>query len=161
MPLLQYLCASALISGPILRDAARQSQRYPASLRAMGFLVSQHGQLGAIPPPPCLSVSPLESMRSGGALTPHKTGISAILARYHMKTRPNHVRYPRRDTISKRYCAIWGGISHWASCASATAFEKTLVSRLESKMLTREFRRVWRERHAHAKDNSFNLCLCA
>ena len=27
-------------------------------LRAMGFLVSQHGQLGAIPPPPFLSDSP-------------------------------------------------------------------------------------------------------
>ena len=32
-------------------------------LRAMGFLVSQHGQLGAIPLPPFLSVSPLESIR--------------------------------------------------------------------------------------------------
>ena len=29
-------------------------------LRAMGFLVSQHGQFGAIPAPPCLSVSALE-----------------------------------------------------------------------------------------------------
>ena len=28
-------------------------------LHAMGFLVSQHGQLGAIPPPPFLSVFPL------------------------------------------------------------------------------------------------------
>ena len=36
----------------------------------MGFLVSQHGQLGAIPPPPFLSVSPLESMRTGGAIPP-------------------------------------------------------------------------------------------
>ena len=32
-------------------------------LHAMGFLVSQHGQLGAIPPPPFLSISPLESIR--------------------------------------------------------------------------------------------------
>ena len=39
-------------------------------LRAMGSSVSQHGQLGAIPPPPFLSVSPLESMRSGGAIPP-------------------------------------------------------------------------------------------
>ena len=35
-------------------------------LRAMGFLVSQHGQLGAIPPLPSLSVSSLESMRKYG-----------------------------------------------------------------------------------------------
>ena len=39
-------------------------------LRAMGFLVSQHGQLGAIPPPPFLRISPLESMQSGGAKIP-------------------------------------------------------------------------------------------
>ena len=43
--------------------------------RAMGFLVSQHGQLGAIPPPPFLSISPLESMQSGGAIPPTK-GVS-------------------------------------------------------------------------------------
>ena len=36
----------------------------------MGFLVSQHGQLGVIPPPHFLSVSPVESMRSGGAIPP-------------------------------------------------------------------------------------------
>ena len=45
-------------------------------LRAMGFLVSRHGQLGAIPPPPFLSVSPLENMRSGGALPPPAKGVS-------------------------------------------------------------------------------------
>ena len=36
--------------------------------------------IGAIPPPPFLSVSPLESMRSGGAIAPHTRRISAILA---------------------------------------------------------------------------------
>ena len=45
-------------------------------LRAMGFLVAQHGQLGAIPPPPFLSVSPLEHMRSGGAIPPPSKGVS-------------------------------------------------------------------------------------
>ena len=35
----------------------------PPSLRGMGFLASQQGKSGAIPPPPFLSVSPLESMR--------------------------------------------------------------------------------------------------
>ena len=37
--------------------------------RAVLFLVSQNAQVGAIPPPPFLSVSPLESMRSGGAIS--------------------------------------------------------------------------------------------
>ena len=38
------------LSGPVLRDTARLSQRYPL-LRAMGCLVSQHDQSGAIPRP--------------------------------------------------------------------------------------------------------------
>ena len=45
-------------------------------LRAMGFLVSQHGEVGAIPPPPFLSVSPLESIRSGGAIPPPTKEVS-------------------------------------------------------------------------------------
>ena len=45
-------------------------------LRAMGFWVSQHGQLGAIPPPPFLRVFPLESMRSGDAISPPSKGVS-------------------------------------------------------------------------------------
>ena len=61
-----------MLSGPVLRNTARLFQRYPP----MGFLVSQHGQLGAIPPPPFLSVSPLESMRSGGAIPPPTKGVS-------------------------------------------------------------------------------------
>ena len=48
---------------------------------------------------------------------PLKRGISAILARYPMKTRQNACDTPLRDTISKGYCTIWGGggISHWAT----------------------------------------------
>ena len=37
--------------GPILRDTARLSQRYPL-LRAVGFLVSQHGKIGCDAPFP-------------------------------------------------------------------------------------------------------------
>ena len=71
-------------------------------LRAMGFFVSQHGQLGAIPPPPFLSISPVESIRSGGAMPPPpKRGIS----------KANGCDTPLCDTISKRYCAIGGGVS--------------------------------------------------
>ena len=86
-------------SGPALRDTVRLSQRYPV-LRDMGFSVSQHGQLGVMPPPPFLSVSLLESVRSGGAIPPPAKAVSQ--------------RYlPLCDTISKGYCAICGVISHW------------------------------------------------
>ena len=79
-------------------------------LRAMGFLVSQHGQLGAIPPPPFLSVSPLESMRSGGAVPcrPHQRGISAILARYPLKTRQMGA-IPLSVILSRKGIARYGG----------------------------------------------------
>ena len=45
-------------------------------LRAMGFLVSQHGQLGAIPLPPFLSVSPLENIREVEVRCPPSKGVS-------------------------------------------------------------------------------------
>ena len=79
-------------------------------LRAMGFLVSQHGKLGAIPPPPFLSVSPLESMRSGGAIPPLKRGISAILARYPMKTRQMGAISPSA-ILSRKGIARYGGVN--------------------------------------------------
>ena len=98
------------LSGPVLRDTARLSQRYPPSLRAMGFLGSEHGKLGAIPPPPFLSVFPLESMRSGGAIPPPQRGISAILARYPMKTRQMGA-IPPFAILSQKGIARYGGVS--------------------------------------------------
>ena len=81
----------------------------------MGFLVSQHGQLGAIPPSPFLSVSPLESMRSGGAIHPPQKGYLSDTCAIPYENKANGCDSPLCDTISKRYCAIWGGISHWAA----------------------------------------------
>ena len=84
-------------------------------LRAMGFLVSQHGQLGAIPPPPFLSVSPLEYMRSRGAIPPSEKGYLSDTSAIPYENKANGCDTPLCDTISKGYCAIWGGISHWAA----------------------------------------------
>ena len=56
-------------------------------LPAMGFLVSQHGQLGAIPPAPFESFPCGEHVKWMCDPPPHKRGISAILARYPMRTR--------------------------------------------------------------------------
>ena len=86
-------------------------------LRDMGFLVSQDGQLGAIPPPPFLSVSPWESMRRGGAIPPPPTKkeyLSDTCATL-FENKANGCDTPLCDTISKGYCAIWGGISYWAA----------------------------------------------
>ena len=84
-------------------------------LRAMGFFVSQHGQLGAIPPPPFLSVSPLRSMQSGGAIPPPSKGHLSDTYATPYENKANGCDTPLCDTISKGYCARWGGISHWAA----------------------------------------------
>ena len=81
----------------------------------MGFLVSQHGQLGAIPPPPFLSVSPLESMQSGDAILPPQKGYLSNTCAIPYENKANGCDTPLCDTISKGYCAIWGDISHWAA----------------------------------------------
>ena len=77
--------------------------------------------MGAIPPPPFLNVFPLESMRSGGAIPtpPPKRGISAILARYHMKTRQIDA-IPPSAILSRKGIARYGGggVSHWAAKSS-------------------------------------------
>ena len=83
-------------------------------LRAMRLSVSQHGQLGAIPPPPFLSVSPLESMGSGGAIPPLKKGYLSDTCAIRYENKANGCD-TLCDTISKGYCAIGGGISHWAA----------------------------------------------
>ena len=74
----------------------------PPLLRVMGLLGSQHGQLGAIPPPPFLSVSPYESMRSGGAIPPHPT--KAYLSDTCVIPHENKAKWgetPLCNTISK------------------------------------------------------------
>ena len=75
----------------------------------MGFLMSQHGHLGAISPAPFLSVSSLESMRSGGAIPPppQKRYLSDTCAT-PCENKANGCHTPLCNTISKGYCAIWG-----------------------------------------------------
>ena len=84
-------------------------------LRAMGFLVSQHGQLGAIPPPPFLSVFPLGEHAKWRCDTPPQKGYLSDTCAIPYENKANVCDTPLCDTISKGYCAIWGGISHWAA----------------------------------------------
>ena len=109
------------LSGPVLRDTARLSQRYPPSLRAMGFLVSQHGQLGAIPPPPFLSVSPLGEQVKWRRDTPPRKGYLSDTCAIPYKNKANRCDTPLCDTISKGYCAIWGGVSRTGLLSEARA----------------------------------------
>ena len=79
-------------------------------LRAMGYFGVSTWPSGCDTPSPFLSVSPLESMRSGGAIPPLKRGISAILARYPMKTRQMGA-IPPSAILSRKGIARYGGVS--------------------------------------------------
>ena len=102
------------LSGPVSRDAARLSQRYPHIARYGVFGVSTW-PIGCDTPPAFLSVSPLESMRSGGAIPPRQKGYLSDTCAIPFESKANGCDTPLCDTISKGYCAIWGGISHWAA----------------------------------------------
>ena len=84
-------------------------------LRAMGFLVSQHGQLGAIPPPPFSERFPLVDHAKWRCDTPPEKGYLSDTCAIPCENKANGCDTPLCDTISKGYCAIWGGISHWAA----------------------------------------------
>ena len=84
-------------------------------LRAMGALVSQHGQLGAIPPPPFLSVCPLESLQSGGAIPPPQKGYLSDTCARPYENKAKRVRYPPLRYYLERVLRDMGGISHWAA----------------------------------------------
>ena len=98
------------LSGPVSRDTARLSQRYPPIARYGVFGVSTW-PIGCDTPSPSLSVSPLESMRRGGAILPHKRGISAIRGRYPMKTRQHRCDTPASAILSRKVTARYGGLS--------------------------------------------------
>ena len=102
----------ANVSGPVLRDTARLSQRYPPIARYGVFGVSTW-PIGCDTPSPFLSVSPWESVRSGGAIPPPplKRGISAIVARCPMKTRQKRA-IPPSAILSRKGIARYGGVSH-------------------------------------------------
>ena len=76
-----------VLSGPVLRDTARLSQRYPPIAR-YGFFGVSTLPIGCDTPSPFSEHFPLgEHVKWRCDTPPRKTGISAILARYPMKTR--------------------------------------------------------------------------
>ena len=101
VPLVAPYCA-------ILRDYLSDTPL----LRAMGVLVSQHGQLGAIAPPSFSERFPLGEHAKWRCDTPppFKRGISAILARYPMKTRQMGAIHPSAIR-SRKGIARYGGVS--------------------------------------------------
>ena len=90
-------------------------------LRAMGFLVSQHGLLGAIPPPPFLSVSPLESMRSGGAIPAPQKGYLSDTCAIPYENKANGCD-PPTAMLSRRVLRDMGGVSRTGPVRERSSF---------------------------------------
>ena len=78
----------------------------------MGFLVSQHGQLGAIPPPPFSERFPLgEHSRSGGAIPPPQKGYLSDTCATPYENKANRVRYSPLRYYLERVLRDMGGVS--------------------------------------------------
>ena len=101
--------------GPALRETARLSQPYPPLARYGVFGVSQHGQwpIGCDTPSPFLSVSPLESMQSGGAIPPPPQ--RGYLSDTCVKTSGNKAKCVRCPLSRKGIARYEGLPSHWAA----------------------------------------------
>ena len=85
----------------------------PLSLRAMGvfWCLDMANGVAITPSPLFLSFSPLGEYAKWRCDThpPLKRGISAILARYPMKTKAQWVRYPPSAILSRRVLRDMGG----------------------------------------------------
>ena len=104
------------LSGPVLRDAARLSQRYPAIAR-YGVLSVSTSPIGRDTPSPFSERFP--PWRACEVEVryppPPQKGYLSDTGAIPYETKANGCDTPLCDTISKGYCTIWGGISPWAS----------------------------------------------
>ena len=103
-----------LLSGPVLRDTARLSQRYPPIARYGDFGVSTW-PIGCDTPSPFSERFPHEEHAKWRCDTPPEKGYLSDTGAIPYENKANGCDTPLCDTISKGYCAIWGGISHWAT----------------------------------------------
>ena len=107
------------LSGPVLRDTVRLSQRYPHIAR-YGVSGVSTWPTGFDTPSPFSEPFPFgehAKWRCDTPPPPQKGYLSDTCAIPYEK-KENACDTPLCDTISKGYCAIWGGISHWAAKCS-------------------------------------------
>ena len=102
------------LSGPVLRDTARLSQRYPPIARYGVFGVSTW-PIGCDTPSPFSEPFPLGEHAKWRCDTPPEKGYLSDTCAIPYESKANGCDTPLCNTISKGYCAIWGGISHWAA----------------------------------------------
>ena len=144
------------LSGPVLRDTARLSQQYPPIARYGVFGVSTW-LIGCDPPPPPLfwAFPPWRACEVEVRYPPHKRVSQRYLRDTTWKQGKKRVIAPLCDTISKGYCAIWGGIFQWA--AKLPIDDPTKSSWSES--ITDMVRRQGRAIPGMTLPDSIALCL--
>ena len=107
-----------VLSGPVLRDTARLSQRYPPIARYGVFGVSTW-PIGCDTPSPFSGRCPIgEHAKWRCDTPPQKGGISAIPARYPMKTRQMG-GIPPSAILSRKGIARYGGVSRTGPLSSS------------------------------------------
>ena len=111
-------------SGPVLRDTARLSQRYPPIARYGVFGVSTWPIGCDTPSPFSERFPPWRTSEVEVRYPPLKRGISAILARYLMKTRQMGAIPPSAILSRKGIARYGGGISHWAAKGANSNVQK-------------------------------------
>ena len=102
------------LSGPVLRDTARLSQRYPPIARYGVFWCLNMANWVRYPSP-FSERFPLGEHAKWRCDTPPRKGYLSDTSAIPYENKANGCDTPLCDTISKGYCAIWGGISHWAA----------------------------------------------
>ena len=107
---------TSALSGPVLRDTARLSQRYTPIARYGVFGVSTW-PIGCDTPSPFSEPFPLGEHAKWRCDTPPppQKGYLSNTRAIPYENKANGRDTPLCDSISKGYCAIWGGISHWAA----------------------------------------------
>ena len=106
-----------LLSGPVLRDAARLSQRYPPIARYEVFGVSAW-PIGCDTPSPFSEKFPLGEHAKWRCDTPPQKGYLSDTCAIPYENKANGCDTPLCDTISKGSCAMGGGVSRTGPLSS-------------------------------------------
>ena len=119
------------LSGPILRDAARLSQRYPPIARYGVFWHLNMANWVRYPPPPFLSVSLLGEQAKWRGDTPPSKGVSQRYWRDTLSKQGKSVRYPPLRYSLERVLCDMGGVSRTGPLSSRSFFYPQRAQRLK------------------------------
>ena len=148
------------LSSPVLRDTARLSQRYPPIARYGVFGVSTW-PIGCDTPSPFSEHFPLGEHAKWRCDTPPQKGISAIPARYPMKTRQMGA-IPPSAILSRKGIVRYGGVSRTGplSCGIVLCDSAAVRIRIRIVRCQRPAKVAKRQKHKPCETKGrFFVCL--